>query len=372
MNLTDAINILLWLLFGMLMLRFLVVTFNFISQPYLTGLSVRSHQDLVSVLIPARNEAHTLPKLLSDLQNVNYPNLEIIVCNDNSTDETLDVLKKFGDCMPNLGFFTNDELPSGWVGKNYACHKLALSAKGDYLLFLDADVRIMPDSIGQAINYLHKRKLGLLSIFPQQVMESRGEWATVPIMNWILLSFLPLLAVQMRWFSSLAAGNGQFMLFDAGIYRQNLWHQKVWNKNVEDILIARNMKRLGIKIAVLTGNNDVFCRMYTSRNAAITGFSRNIHYYFGGSRFWMTSVILIMILRLPLFAIYERWWMLLVGVVFIVLMKIMVAITSNQSVLKIFVYHFSQLKALLQIGLRNLQIGKTRKIEWKGRVYRNS
>ena len=113
-------------------------------------------------------------------------------------------------------------------------------------------------------------------------------------MNWILQSLLPMILVQKTKFPSLSAANGQLMMFDAENYRAHQWHSQVKNQNVEDIRLARTMKAEGFKIAVLLGNNDVFCRMYRSFGEAVTGFSRNIHEYFGGRRavmlaFWFIT-----------------------------------------------------------------------------------
>src|SRR5690606_28081384 len=137
-------------------------------------------------------------------------------------------------------------LPKGWLGKNNACHNLAQHAKGKYLLFLDADVRVGDSIIKNTVSFTKKHKLGLLSIFPMQIMETLGEQSTVPNMNYILLSLLPLLLVRNTNFSSLAAANGQFMHFHAEIYPQTLPHQRMKNSKVEDIKIARFYKKNSI------------------------------------------------------------------------------------------------------------------------------
>jgi chlorobactene glucosyltransferase len=353
----------------MLLLRFLVVAFNFATQPYLPHPDKMVDTPRVSVLIPVRNEAQSLPKLLLDLQKIDYKNLEIIVCNDNSTDATLDVLQAYNQLLPNMFYFTNDELPKGWIGKNYACHQLSQRATGEYFLFLDADVRLQPNALTRAIQYVQKHNTTLLSIFPRQIMETRGEGVTVPIMNWILLSFLPLLSVRIPWFTSLSAANGQFMLFNADQYRKNLWHKLVWNQNVDDILIARAVKKARLKIAVLLGADEVWCRMYESKRQAVAGFSRNIHHYFGGSRFWMSAFILLSWLRLPLFAVFAQWWMLAFSMVMVLLMKCMVSKMSGQSIMGNLWNHPAQLWALVLIGIGNLGIAKSQRFEWKGRQY---
>ncbi len=364
------IDIIGLILFFMLLLRFLVVLVNFLSKPYLNPVLKISDNPKVSILIPVRNEETVLPVLLNDLIKSNYLNTEIIVCNDQSADNTEAILQQYELTMAGFSYFNNEPLHEGWVGKNFACHELAKRATGDYFLFLDADVRLSPDAISKAVSHIHDKRLGLLSVFPQQIMVSQGEWRVVPIMNWILLTFLPLVAVRIPWFSSLSAANGQFMMFQADAYRMNQWHQKVWNNNVEDILIARKMKQAGYRITVLTGNEDVFCRMYHSQSDAISGFARNMHHYFGGSRLWLLFYGFMVFFRLPFFALFAQWYFLGASLVLLISMKVMVSVVSRQNIMNNLKLHFSQLFAFANIVLRNLKIARTRSMEWKGRVYR--
>jgi hypothetical protein len=168
---------------------------------------------------------------------------------------------------------------------------------------------------------------------------------------------------------SLSAANGQAMFFDAGIYRKQQWHEQVKGLNVEDIKIARLVKKGKFNLEVLLGNNDVMCRMYENYNDAVDGFSRNIHQWFNGSRAWMLFFVVVSWIRIPLlFLIFEPYFAFIaLGVVFI--MKWMVSRMSRQSVTKNFVFHFPQLLALTIIAFRNLTGAQKGRLEWKGRVY---
>ncbi|HAH25179.1 MAG TPA: glycosyl transferase family 2, partial [Prolixibacteraceae bacterium] len=101
----------------------------------------------VSVLIPARNEEVALGVLLTGLQQVQYPELEIIVCDDHSSDNTEEILNWFSGEDDRVHWFLGEKLPDDWLGKNFACHQLAQKAIGKYLIFLDADVELSPDTI---------------------------------------------------------------------------------------------------------------------------------------------------------------------------------------------------------------------------------
>jgi chlorobactene glucosyltransferase len=361
-----------YILFAMLLLRFAVVTTNYFSKPYLPKADGLSSFPKVSILIPARNEEANLPNLLNDLVHLDYPNFEVIVCDDQSTDRTHEILAEFSTQFDALNYFINENLPSGWVGKNFACHQLAKQATGDFFLFLDADVRVKPHLLKCAMAYQQKHKTQLLSIFPEQLIGSPGEWRTVPLMNWILLTFLPLPLVRWKWFSSLSAANGQFMLFDAASYRENGWHKLVKSRNVEDILIAKTMKKKRLPIAVLLGNNDILCRMYPSGRQSIKGFALNIHQYFGGSRLWMLFYLALVWLRIPFLFVNQQFILAFTAIYLLFLMKWMSSTLSRQKAAKNIRLHVFQLVALTRIVYFNLKNKLNGSFEWKGREYKDT
>jgi glycosyltransferase involved in cell wall biosynthesis len=254
-------------------LQFTVSAINLFFKQKIAG-GKPEHNYLVSVLIPARNEENNIRNLLSDLIKQPYQNIEIIVFDDQSEDQTPQTVEQMAETDPRIRLICSDGLPTGWLGKNHACHSLSIHAKGDYLLFLDADVRVAGDIIGSGVAFADKHKLGLLSIFPRQLLFTIGERSTVPIMNYILLTLLPLPMVLWSHFSSLAAANGQFMLFNASAY-QSLWpHQQMKDNKVEDIAIARHLKVKGFPVACLTGDDSIQCRMYTGFKILLMDFQR--------------------------------------------------------------------------------------------------
>lgn len=359
-----------YLLFGLFCLRFLVLVVNYFSRPYLPERMEDGEQPMISVLVPARNEEKNLQSLLADLKEIDYPNFEVILCNDQSTDGSEALIQAFRADFPSLQYFNNEPLPEGWMGKNFACYQLARRARGAYLLFIDADVRIRPSLLKKAVAYTQRRKLKLLSMFPQQIIETAGEWKTVPVMNWILLSFLPLPLVRLRWFSSLSAANGQMMFFEAASYREHQWHQKLKSQAVEDILIARNMKKQKLPIAVLLGNNDMLCRMYRSYDEALEGFSRNVHQFFGGSRWWLFFFLLMVWGRLFFFLVLAKFFLFFSSLVMLFLMKIMYSNLSRFPLAKSLRFHFQQMLALTRMVRFNFSNRMKKQLRWKGRVYR--
>lgn len=323
----------------------------------------------LSILIPARNEENSLPLILQDLSVSEWQNLEIIVYDDQSTDRTPEILKEFSTRMPNLRWIRGEGLPAGWTGKNHACHKLAESAGGDYLLFLDADVRVSPDMATKALCEIQSGGYSLVSVFPTQIMKTGGELLTVPLMNWVLLSLLPLPLVRHTRFASLSAANGQFMLFEAEGYRRNQWHYKVRSELTEDIMISRLVKKSGGKMATLTGNGDVFCRMYSAAPQAVRGFSRNVHQYFGGSRLVMLIFTLTILAGwLPVWLSFG-WSGLKTFLVLVFSNRVLIAMSSQQNVTSVLL-HPVQMLIFVWIVISNLFRKIKGDTEWKGRKIR--
>ncbi len=348
------------------LLQFITAAFNLAFKPDLGKYEL--HDDpLISVLIPARNEENNIGVILKDLIRQSYSNIEIIVFDDQSTDQTPLIVEQIGESDPRIRLIRSDKLPEGWLGKNFGCHSLSLQAKGDYLLFLDADVRIGNDIIQLAAAYSQKFNIGLLSIFPDQLMITRGEKMTVPIMNYILLSLLPLPLVLGSGFPSLAAANGQFMLFKNQVYKKLNPHEFARANKVEDITIARYFKQKGIPVACLTGNNSIQCRMYPGYDEAVRGFSKNITAFFGNSfmlatLFWFITTFGF----IPVFIMFP-FNISLLYIVILLMTRIVVSLASNQNVWINLLYLIPQ---QLTIGLIIVSAFTNKfiyKFQWKGR-----
>jgi glycosyltransferase involved in cell wall biosynthesis len=333
------------------------------------GLSpkIKNYKDLVSVLIPARNEEKNIANILTDLIQQQYQNIEIIVFDDMSTDNTAEIVNGFSKSDNRVTLIKSTGLEYGWFGKNYACHSLSNQAKGKYLLFLDADVRIGMNLIHKSISYTEKYKLGLVSIFPKQIILSLGEWLTVPSMNYILLTLLPLFLVRKSGFPSLSAANGQFMLFNASIYHKLKPHEQFKSNKVEDIEIARYYKSKGIKIACLPGNENIKCRMYYGFSDAVNGFSKNIICFFGNSFvlaviFWFVTTLGFLAVWIGLHIKYLFLYLLL-----ILFIRIIVSVISKQNVVNNVFFLIPQ-QIIMGLLIYKAIIKKLKnQYEWKGR-----
>ncbi len=358
--------IIVWVILIFSVLQFVIALVNLLFQPKYT-IYKNIENSLVSVLIPARNEEKNIGKLLSDLQQQSFKNIEVIVFNDQSNDKTEDIVNQFVKKDKRFVLINSTELPDGWLGKNHACYTLGNRAKGSCFLFLDADVRIGKNLIAQIVSYHKIHRLSLLSFFPIQQMKTLGEQTTVPNMNFILLTILPLVLVEKTKFTSLSAANGQLMLFNANTYKQIQPHKKLRMSKVEDIEISRLFKKNGLSVACHTGSTEIFCRMYSSFHEAVNGFSKNVIMFFGNSTllailFWLITtfgfVFILLEKQLPVFIVF---------IIIIISTRVMVAIKSKQNIVNnILLFPVQQIT--LGIFILKSIINRYRKnYEWKGR-----
>lgn len=350
-----------------LVLRTLVSLVNLLSGLHLPEKKPRDFPK-VSILIPARNEEIVIGQLLSGLQQLDYPDFEVIVCNDHSSDNTEEIIDFYASEDFRIQVFLSEKLPDDWLGKNFACYQLAKKATGNYLVFIDADVVLSKNAITKAVSFAQKKKLSFLSIFPQQIMLTFAERITVPVINWFLLSHIALIFMQKKWFfSALAAADGQFMMFEATSYRKHQWHSKVRNENVEDIHIARMVTTSGLKMAVLLANKDVFCRMYHHFDEAILGFSRNVHEYFVGFRTLMLFFWLMICLGpWVVLATFGPDFFYLYAIM-VVCNRLFVSIASRQNAFLSVMLHPLQMISLSLIIIKNMYRMLKKETIWKGR-----
>ena len=351
--------------FSFLLFQMFNVWVNFLfSQKIKREKDIRNQ--LVSLLIPARNEEKNIDSLLKHLLGLETNNIEIIVYDDQSTDETAKIVHRYARSDERIRFIQSEKLPKGWLGKNHACYQLAQQAKGDFYLFIDADVKLYDSIVQDSLVYVRKKKLGLLSVFPVQVLKTWGEKISVPIMNYILLTLLPLVFVRKSPFVTHSAANGQFMLFDANIYKRFQPHKEFKHSPVEDIHISRYLKKKQIKTACITGDRRVKCRMYENYKQALDGFTKNVFMFFGNHPFvaflfWIMAtfgIVPIVIFDFP----YIGWYLFI-----LILNQCLIALISKQSSWTSVLLFPAQLIFLFHVMSKALFIKNNSGNLWKGR-----
>ena len=352
--------------FIFIILRFAVTLFNFISDPKLRRVN-KPYNNLVSILIPARNEEENILTLLRSIELQDYKDYEVIVLDDDSSDHTYTICADFAANHANFRIVKGKELTGQWLGKNYACHQLAKLARGDYFLFLDADEQIFNGLINSAVHRMHFHNLALLSLFTNQKMKTIGERLTVPLMHYVLLNLLPLRLVYLSKNAAIAAASGQFMLFDANNYQKYEWHKSARDKIVEDVEIMKQVKAAGLIGESLLANGMINCRMYTSYSEAVNGFGKNFLAAFNYNIFSFLVFLLLLIAGPMLIIMTLSLQLITMMAGLIILMRIMISLGSGQNAFINVILHPLQMFSLVMISFSAIQKYLTKTTEWKGR-----
>ncbi|ABB23130.1 glycosyltransferase [Pelodictyon luteolum] len=238
----------------------------------------------VSVLVPARNEERSIARCVQSLLMQDYPDFEVIVLDDASTDATLSILQALeAESCGRLRVLRGAVLPEGWHGKSWACRQLAEKASGEMLLFTDADTFHRPQALRRAVTALQEGRGDMLSITPRQELGSFFEHLVVPLVYVILMSYLPLRLVRTLRNPAFCFANGQFILFRREFYWKVNGHEAVRDALVEDVWLCMAVKKAGGRVLSFNGTDALSCRMYRNFREVWEGFSKNVFAGLGSS-----------------------------------------------------------------------------------------
>ena len=229
----------------------------------------------ISVLIPARDEERGIAACVESVLVSRYVELEVIVLDDHSTDRTADIVRAIAARDPRLRLETAPPLPDGWCGKQAACFALSKLARHDILTFLDADVRLEPDALARMVLFQEECGASLVSGFPRQKTITFLEELLIPLIHWLLLSFLPLWAMRRYRWSAFGAGCGQWFLTTRSAYEQVGGHAAVKSSLHDGLTLPRAYRRAGFMTDLCDATNLATCRMYHSNRAVWFGLAKN-------------------------------------------------------------------------------------------------
>jgi chlorobactene glucosyltransferase len=340
---------------------------------------------LVSVLIPARNEANNIARCVRSLVAQDYPNFEILVLDDNSEDATAAIIEMLArptdDPRGRLCLLRGSPLPDGWLGKNYACYQLSQAARGGFLLFTDADTVHNPNAISSAMAALYQEDAQFLSVFPLQETGTLAERLILPLMLLFVYGLLPVWLVKRNPRPSLSAASGQFILLDRQVYDYIGGHQAVGGVVLEDVVMARRVKQAGFRTLLPDGRDAVTCRMYRSTGEVWRGFSKNLFAFFNYQLRWLALFLAVNLLGAvgPYFWLLVGWlshqppdaawlWLPLVqiglGLLVRLLLSLRFGFRPEDSIL-----HPLSLLYMTAIAFNAVRWSR-QTVEWKGRSYR--
>jgi chlorobactene glucosyltransferase len=248
---------------------------------------------LVSVLVPARNEESCIARCILSLCNQYYQNYEILVLNDNSTDSTLPILEQLAAENRRLKVINGAPLPGGWYGKPFALHQLAKEAKGEILLFTDADTIHSPTSISWAVTNITGLKADMISGYIGQKMNTLGEIVTVPLMFLLTGFVIPLFLNRFTKLHFFSSAIGQYIAIRREVLNAIGGCESFKKKTSEDIYMSRHVKRMGYQTRFLDITAHAWCRMYNGYNEALQGIGKNIFDFFAKNSLLLFFVALV-------------------------------------------------------------------------------
>jgi chlorobactene glucosyltransferase len=236
---------------------------------------------LVSVLIPARNEERNIACCVNSLRKQVYKNFEILVINDNSTDRTGEILDRIAAEDSRVRVFSGAALPPDWYGKPFALHQLSQQARGDILIFTDADTVHGPSSVAWAVSNIEGLKADMISGYIGQIFVKFGEVITVPLMFFLTGFIIPLFLNRFTRLSCFSAAIGQFIVIRRDVFNAIGGCEAFRKKTSEDIYMARYVKQRGYQTRFLNITEHVKCRMYSGYHSAVEGIGKNVFDFLG-------------------------------------------------------------------------------------------
>ncbi len=268
-------EIIAWICIGVAAIAFISALFNTIAfRPPSECPDLRALPPL-SVLIPARNEAGSIEHCLAALLKSDHPDFEILVLDDNSEDATPQIIDEVSTTHPQVRRLTGSSLEPGWNGKQFACWQLARAAKHEHFVFIDADVRLKPDALSTAHHLFLTQDIGLLSGFPRQITGTWMEKALIPMINFVLLGFLPFIMMRKTRIPGFSAGCGQFFLTSRSAYSDTRGHQAIQSSAHDGVKLPRAYRAAGFRTDVCDFSKHASVRMYHSVAEVWRGLMKN-------------------------------------------------------------------------------------------------
>jgi glycosyltransferase involved in cell wall biosynthesis len=332
----------------------------------------------VSAIVPARNEEAVISACVESLA-AQAEIAEILVIDDQSSDRTAEIVQSLSIRYPNAKLIRATELPPGWVGKNNAVWIGAGEARGQWLLFTDADAAHAPDSAAKALSIAGENGAALVSFSPEQVMQTWYERAVIPYVFTRLSSRFRFADVNDPK-NTAAAANGQFLLIRRDAYDAVGGHASIAGDVLEDVALAARVKAAGYRIWFGSGNGIVRVRMYRSFAAMWEGWKKNLYPLMGGTRESVWSEVKVALLPMLLALLAA------IGVLPMTRSTIFAAVVLANGLLWLLIAYGLEFRyngfplhlavygipgrilfaALLWASYRSYRSGR---LEWKGRAY---
>lgn len=316
-----ALQIITWLLFVSLF-YLLITSAVFLRNRFeLTSLYTELPSDFkpfISICIPARNEETSIYQLLHTLEKQALVKYQVHVLDDQSSDQTFKIAESFQKKYPQQFFaHKGKEKPDGWLGKPWACYQLSKKTDADIIVFLDADTELQPGALQKIAATFDHYNLDMLTVWPRQKLFTFWEQTIIPVVHYTLFSVLPSIYVYRhpKWMPSFlrkkmspkfAAACGQCLAFTREAYEAIGGHKSVKDKVLEDVELAKMIKKKGFVLRMFDGIGSVSCRMYHNEKEIFEGLRKNFLLGFNNfiPAFILTGVLHLVVFVLPFISIF--------------------------------------------------------------------
>ncbi|WP_280768327.1 glycosyltransferase [Salipaludibacillus daqingensis] len=357
----------------------LILVWTIVNGFSLPLLKTSSNKELdknkkVSILIPMRNEERNIAPLIDSLKELTYENMEFIFLNDGSKDRTKELFYEKIEADNRFTLIEGKPLPSEWIGKVHACYQLSKKTTGDYLLFLDADVRVHPRTIERSLQAF-STNTGLVTGFPRYPLKSFLGHLLVPMQHFVVYLHLPVFLANLTTWPAATAAHGAYMMFRRDAYEKAGGHEKVKNSLVEDVHITREIKKNGYQVKLVNNTNTVLCHMYETNKEVWEGFSKNLFPGLGRNPFLVIALVIFyfifMIFPFPLaiYGIFTLDFLLILPLLLTMMIKLFIDIMTRQKWWLFVVTPFS-LFFMVLLMVYSTYLGLSNKgFTWKGRTY---
>lgn len=343
---------------------------NLSSQPALDEKKL----PCISIILSALNEEKHIEQTLVSLLNLNYPCFEVIAVNDRSTDNTPDILNKLQQSYPHLQVQHIQQLPPGWFGKNHALHYASQHAKGEWLLFTDADVLMKKDSLTKAISYALENNVDHLTLYEHHVR--KNFWLKILLLGTYVTYSIAMKPWRVRhaW-SKRSLGHGAFNLIKKQVYQQCDGHRAIAMECLDDLKLGEWLKKNGFRQDVVNGKDFIEREWYSSLQEMIVGMEKNSFAFFNYRLLsvcrdvFFLSLLYFLPLIIALFFSGSTRLLSIINIIFMIIISIQVASQFRMKKYYAFLYPFSAGLLIYMVCNSVIAIYKNKGIIWRGTLY---
>lgn len=329
--------------------------------------SDRTSGPLVSVVIPARNEERSIGATVAAMLAQTYRDLEIVVIDDQSTDRTHEVLKAFDD--PRLTILQGEETPPGWLGKPWALEQGSRRARGELLLFVDADIHYEPKAVASMVDALEASGAAMLAVLPHIEMRTLGEQVSMMMLPFIAWAGIPMWLGN-RWNAvGLALGGGVGNFVRRPDYDAIGGHTVLHNAVIDDVGLARQFRARGLRTKHVITDDLISARMYHGLREVVFGFEKNLFAILGSTSSALAMAVAMAWVHLLPFVLALAGRPVSIAIVAIcTVIRLMIAIRGRYSLLNAVFLHVPMVLVWSYILLQSTWMTvRRREIHWRGR-----